>query len=165
MNSFAFALTSCTKGAGAAMASKRKTGCKPKKRSWSSTESGRPEVDRAAHVLIIDDNPVQLSIREAVLRDAGFLVSIATTGPSALALLRAAHLPFHAIVTDHVMPKVSGADFVRELRNVDTAIPVLVVTGMPDIESDYEGLNVTVRQKPLPPLELIELLEKATQPN
>jgi DNA-binding response OmpR family regulator len=116
-----------------------------------------------AHILIIDDNPVQLSIREAVLRDAGFQVSIATTGPGGLALLRAASPPFQAIVTDHVMPKVSGADFVRELRNVDTGIPVLVVTGMPDVESDYDGLNVTLRQKPLPPMELIAILEKATQ--
>jgi len=114
------------------------------------------------HVLVIDDNPVQLSIREAVLRDAGFLVSIATTGPSALALLNASSTPVHAIVTDHVMPKVSGADFVRSLRKVDPDIPVLVVTGMPDIETDYQGLDVLVRHKPLPPQELIALLRDAT---
>ena len=117
------------------------------------------------HVLVIDDNPVQLSIREAVLRDAGFLVSIATTGPSALALLTASSTPVHAIVTDHVMPKVSGADFVRALRKANPHIPVLVVTGMPDIESDYEGMNVVVRHKPLPPQELIELLKAATHSN
>lgn len=112
------------------------------------------------HVLVIDDNPVQLSIREAVLRDAGFQVSIATTGPSALALLAASSTPVHAIVTDHVMPRASGADFVRSLRKVNPHIPVLVVAGMPDIESDYEGLNVVVRHKPLPPQELIELLRR-----
>jgi len=110
------------------------------------------------HVLVIDDNPVQLSIREAVLRDAGFLVSIATTGPGALALLTAASKPFHVIITDHVMPKVSGADFVRSLRKINPQIPVLVVTGMPDVESDYEGLDVVVKQKPLPPQELIALV-------
>jgi DNA-binding response OmpR family regulator len=119
-------------------------------------------VRSAIHVLVIDDNPVQLGIREAVLRDAGFLVSIATTGPSALALLNAAPTPFHAIVTDHVMPKVSGADFVRALRSKNLHIPVLVVTGMPDVESDYDGLNVIVRHKPLPPQELIALLHAAT---
>ena len=116
-------------------------------------------------VLVIDDNPVQLSIREAVLRDAGFQVSIATTGPSALALLQASSTPYHAIVTDHVMPKVSGADFVRSLRKVNPHIPVLVVSGMPDIESDYQGLDVLVRHKPLPPQELIELLRAATHSN
>ena len=114
------------------------------------------------HVLVIDDNPVQLSIREAVLRDAGFLVSIATTGPGALALLTAATTPFHVIITDHVMPKVSGADFVRSLRKINPKIPVLVVTGMPDIESDYDGLEVVVKLKPLPPQELIGLVRAAT---
>jgi CheY-like chemotaxis protein len=114
------------------------------------------------HVLVIDDNPVQLSIREAVLRDAGFLVSIATTGPGALALLTASSTPFHVIVTDHVMPKVSGADFVRSLRRINPRIPVLVVTGMPDVESDYEGLDVVVKLKPLPPQELIQLVRVAT---
>jgi DNA-binding response OmpR family regulator len=121
-------------------------------------------VRTAIHVLVIDDNPVQLGIREAVLRDAGFLVSIATTGPSALALLNAAVTPFDAIVTDHVMPKVSGADFVRALRTKDPKIPVLVVTGMPDIEADYDGLNVLVRHKPLQPQELIALLHALTAP-
>jgi DNA-binding response OmpR family regulator len=121
----------------------------------------RPQV----RVLIIDDNPVQLSTREAVLRDAGFQVSIATTAPSALALLQASSTPFHAIVTDHVMPKVSGADFVRSLRKVNPHIPVLVVSGMPDIESDYQGLDVLVRHKPLPPQELIELLKAVTHSN
>jgi CheY-like chemotaxis protein len=119
-------------------------------------------VRASIHVLVIDDNPVQLSIREAVLRDAGFLVSIATTGPGALALLTAATTPFQVIITDHVMPKVSGADFVRALRKINPQIPVLVVTGMPDIESDYEGLDVLVRLKPLPPQELIELVRAAT---
>jgi CheY-like chemotaxis protein len=114
------------------------------------------------HVLVIDDNPVQLGIREAVLRDAGFLVSIATTGPGALALLTASSTPFHVIVTDHVMPKVSGADFVRSLRRINPRIPVLVVTGMPDVESDYEGLDVVVKLKPLPPQELIQLVRMAT---
>jgi len=118
----------------------------------------RPDI----HILVIDDNPVQLGVREAVLRDAGFLVSIATTGPGALALLSVAITPFQAIVTDHVMPKISGADFVRSLRKVNPDIPVIVVTGMPGIESDYDGLNVVVKQKPLPPLELIELVRVAT---
>ena len=117
------------------------------------------------HVLVIDDNPVQLSIREAVLRDAGFLVSIATTGPGALALLTAATTPFHVIITDHVMPKVSGADFVRSLRKINPKIPVLVVTGMPDIESDYDGLEVVVKLKPLPPQELIGLVRAAIGPD
>ena len=39
-------------------------------------------------MLLIDDNPLQLKVREAVLRNAGFQVSVATTAESALAMLR-----------------------------------------------------------------------------
>ena len=110
-------------------------------------------------VLLIDDNPVQLRVRETILRGAGFQVSIATTAESAIAILRTAK-QFGVIVTDHVLPGASGADFVRELRKVDPATPVVVVSGMPDVASEYDGLNAVVRQKPLPPQELIELVRE-----
>src|SRR5437868_6470416 len=41
-------------------------------------------------VLLIDDNPIQLRVRETILRGAGFQVSIATTAEGALAVLRTA---------------------------------------------------------------------------
>ncbi len=91
-----------------------------------------------------------------ILRGAGFQVSIATSAESALALLRSTD-GFRLIITDHVLPGASGAGFVRELRKVNTSTPVLVVSGMPGLEEEYEGLDATVRQKPIPPPELIEL--------
>lgn len=109
-------------------------------------------------VLLIDDNPTQLRVRETVLRDAGLSVSIATTAESALALLRTQGHLFGVIVTDHVLPGASGADFVRELRSVNSEIPVIVVSGLAEAEEEYEGMNVAFRQKPLPPAELIELV-------
>jgi DNA-binding response OmpR family regulator len=114
-----------------------------------------------AKLLLIDDNPVQLKIRETVLRDAGFDVAIATTAASALALVRSETQAgsVGAIVTDHVMPGASGADFVRELRKINSDVPVIVVSGMAEAEEEYEGLNVSFRQKPCPPPELIALVK------
>ncbi len=109
---------------------------------------------------MIDDDPLQLRVRETILRGAGFQVSIATTAESALAVLRTAATKFGIIVTDHVLPGATGAEFVRELRKVDPQTPVLVVSGMPDVAEEYEGLNAVVRQKPLPPQELIELVRE-----
>ena len=113
-----------------------------------------------SQVLLIDDNPVQLRVRETILRGAGFQVSIATTAESALSLLRVAANKFGVIVTDHVLPGASGAEFVRELRKVDATTPVVVVSGMPDVAEEYDGLNAVVRQKPLPPQELIQLVRE-----
>lgn len=111
-----------------------------------------------AQVLLIDDNSVQLGVRETVLRNAGFSVSIATTAESALATLRVLGSGIAVVVTDHMMPGRSGADFVRELRKENDRVPVIVLSGLPEAESEYEGLEIEFRQKPLPPLELIALV-------
>jgi len=114
-------------------------------------------------VLLIDDNPSQLTIRELVLRDAGFPVSIATNVEGALALLRSPALAdrLGVIVTDHAMPGASGADFVRQLRRINSHVPVIVVTGMAEAEQEYDTLNVTFLQKPCPPPELIQAVREA----
>lgn len=113
-------------------------------------------------VLLIDDNPLQLRIRETVLRGAGFPVSIATNAESALALLRtpAFAADLGVIVTDHVLPGATGADFVRQIRRAGSTTPVIVISGMPDAEEDYAGLDISFRQKPCPPAELISLVRQ-----
>ena len=62
-------------------------------------------VERLSDVLLIDDNPLQLKVREAVLRKAGFQVHVATTAESALALLRTLADRVGVVVTDHFMPR------------------------------------------------------------
>ncbi len=109
---------------------------------------------------MIDDDPLQVRVREMVLRDAGFEVCIATSAESAMALLRSDPVGASSgvIVTDHVLPGATGADFVRQLRRINPVVPVVVITGLPDAESEYTGLNVAFRQKPCPPEELIALV-------
>jgi CheY-like chemotaxis protein len=112
-------------------------------------------------VLLVDDNPVQLSVREAVLRKAGFQVSIANTAESALATLRIFPNRIGVIVTDHLMPGCSGPELVRRIRAENDWIAVVVLSGLPDANSEYAGLEVVFRVKPLPPPELIELVHSS----
>jgi DNA-binding response OmpR family regulator len=118
---------------------------------------------KLATVLLIDDSPVQLRAREAVLHIAGFDTHIATTVDSALALLRSGSLAtrIDAVITDHIMPQANGAEFVRELRRINSTVPVIVISGMPEAENDYQGLNVIFRSKPCPPEELIAVVQAA----
>ena len=55
------------------------------------------------------------------------------------------------VVTDHNLPGCSGAELVRQIRLIAPALPVVVLTGMPGVEPEYEGLDVTFCFKPLPP--------------
>jgi DNA-binding response OmpR family regulator len=113
-----------------------------------------------SQVLLVDDNPAQLQIRETILRNAGFRVAIATSAESALILLRTAGHHFGLVITDHIMPGTSGSQFVRRLRAGGDPIPVIVLSGLPDAEAEYESLNAAFRLKPLPPPELIALVRE-----
>jgi DNA-binding NtrC family response regulator len=110
-------------------------------------------------VLLVDDDPGQLRIREIILRNQGVVVHVATNVASALAFLRVAGDKVGMVVTDHHLPGRNGADLVRELRLTLPELPVLVLSGMPGIEEAYDGLNVNIRLKPFPPQEFIRLVQ------
>jgi DNA-binding response OmpR family regulator len=114
-------------------------------------------------VLLVDDDTTQVQIRQAVLRKAGFDVEIVNTASDALELVRerTAAGQLGLVITDHLMPRSSGAELVREIRALNPQVPVMVVTGLSEAEPEYEGLDVTFRQKPLSPDELIALVDKA----
>lgn len=114
-------------------------------------------------VLLIDDNPLQLTVREAILRDAGFQVSVATTAESALATLKVLSDRIGVVVTDHIMPGCTGAELVRQIRTLDIWLPIVVLSGLPEAEYEYQGLNVVFRSKPFPPPELIDLVRASLE--
>jgi DNA-binding response OmpR family regulator len=110
-------------------------------------------------VLLVDDDAGQLRVRETVLRNAGMAVKVATDADSALATLHSMVGEIGVVVTDHHLRGRQGAELVRELRLLAPALPVVVLSGRPDIEPEYDGLDVIVRFKPLPPGELIRLVQ------
>jgi len=86
-------------------------------------------------------------------------VSVATSADSALATLRALPGRFGLVITDHLMPGTTGSGLVRQMRAEHLWLPVLVLSGLAEAETEYEGLDVSFRVKPFPPPELIELVQ------
>ena len=115
-------------------------------------------------ILVVDDDAIQLRVRQAVLQDAGFQVETAMTADAALERLQpaAAH-SFGAVITDHLLSQGSGAELVPQIRALLPDLPIIVITGMPGAESEYEGWNVHFRQKPCAPEDLIALVRSVTQ--
>jgi DNA-binding NtrC family response regulator len=115
----------------------------------------------SVRILLVDDNHIQSATRRAILEGAGQEVCIAQQGQQALGLLsepETAH-PIGLVVTDHLMPVMSGPEFVTELRRRGYTLPVIVLSGFPDAESSYQGLNVVFRLKPFDPESLIGLVQ------
>jgi DNA-binding response OmpR family regulator len=114
-----------------------------------------------AQILLVDDNAVQAATRRAILSRTGRSVVVASSATEALHLLDDDELfnSINLIITDHWMPGLNGPQFVEKLRDRLPKIPVLVLSGLPNVEAEYDGLNVVFRVKPFPPDQLIALVE------
>jgi len=110
-----------------------------------------------ATILLIDDNAVQAATRQTILKRAGYFVIPVLNPQRALEQFRANDFAaeIDVVVTDHVMPGMNGAEFVRELRLLRPEIPILVISGMEEAEDECSGMNVLFRLKPLLPDNLL----------
>jgi CheY-like chemotaxis protein len=112
-------------------------------------------------VLLVDDNALQATTREAILRRSGIAVVVAAGAEAALAILNdpSESAAVCLLVTDHLMPGMNGSELARQVRTAYPGLPILVLSGMPDAESEYAGLDVVFQLKPCPPPEFIRLVQ------
>jgi len=117
-----------------------------------------PAATRAPRILVIDDDGVTRLVLGAALRDAGYEVEEVGDGAEGMAAFRAR--PADLVISDLVMPQHGGLETVRELRQSDPKVRILVVSGV--IGSSAEHLRAAVRfgaDRVLPkPVNLKELL-------
>jgi CheY-like chemotaxis protein len=115
-----------------------------------------------ADILLVDDNAIQATIRRSVLLRTGRTVVVATGALQALTLLdndTELQKSLRLVITDHMMPGMNGPEFVARLQAQLPFVPVIVLTGFPDAEAEYESAKVQFRLKPVPPDQLIALTE------
>jgi len=116
-------------------------------------------------VLLVDDNPIQLSARQQVLSQAGLEVQVATSAESALALLRTLSQSekVRVVVTDHIMPQATGSEFVQMLREINPGVPVIVISGGDAAKFKARALQagaIAYFQKPVNNDELLALIKQ-----
>jgi CheY-like chemotaxis protein len=116
-------------------------------------EDQQLNLEIASAILLIDDNPVQAATRQTILRRAGYFVIVALNPVRALEQFQRSEFPaeISVVITDHIMPGMNGAQFVRELRRMLPSLPVMVISGLEEAEVEYEGLDVQFLLKPLSP--------------
>ncbi len=116
-------------------------------------------------ILLVDDNLIQATTRRIILEKTGSSVRMAASASEALELLAdpTQLAATGLVITDHLMPNMNGPELVQALREQGIDIPMIVLSGLPDAESQYEGLNVIFRLKPFPPDALIELVHEVFQ--
>jgi DNA-binding NtrC family response regulator len=114
-----------------------------------------------SHILVVDDDAATREGLAALLQSWGYRTSAAADGREALTSCDR-ELP-HAIVTDLVMPGMTGLEFVQALRERVTQSAIIFLTGQATIESAVQAIKLGAYDyltKPLEPQKLRALLER-----
>ncbi|MEE9524657.1 MAG: HD domain-containing phosphohydrolase [Thermodesulfovibrionales bacterium] len=103
-------------------------------------------------VLVVDDD---ISVREllvSIIGDAGYNVADADSAEEAVKLLADIH--FHLVVSDIKMPRMSGIELLKAIKQLNPDIPVILVTGFPDIDMTIESLKLGAHDFILKPFQV-----------
>ncbi|WP_048647467.1 sigma-54-dependent transcriptional regulator [Nitratireductor soli] len=92
-------------------------------------------------VLIVDDDPVQRRLLQAVVEKLGHAPLLAENGRVALDVLRTAGNRPRALVLDLMMPEMSGLDVMHHMRDEGIDIPVIVQTSKGSIDTAVEAMR------------------------
>jgi len=83
-------------------------------------------------ILVVEDEAALRTVARKILETAGYSVLVAASGQEALNLLRHAGRPVHMVLTDVVMPGMSGPALVGRLREEGTRTRILYTSGYAD---------------------------------
>lgn len=119
---------------------------------------------RGETVLLVEDQPELLKMMSDVLKELGYEVVGARSGPEALHRIEAG-LAFDVLLTDMVMPgQMDGLTLARRIRRTHGYKPVLLMSGYAErMEDENEGLEFPLLQKPCMPEDLAAALRRACE--
>jgi excisionase family DNA binding protein len=107
-------------------------------------------VGRAAHILVVDDDPFIGTVFIEALTPLNYRVTATTSSTEALEIL--GREQFDLIFLDLVMPEIDGNELYGRIRALDENVPVVIITGYPDSEllkKVMENGTILVMNKPL----------------
>ena len=109
-------------------------------------------------ILLVEDEEMVRDLIQFTLEEAGYPVMAADSGHSALALAKQHNGPLHLLVTDVVMPQMSGRELAEEFQKRYPTVKVLYTSGYTDDAVVRHGLltaEVAFLQKPFAPYALL----------
>jgi len=106
-------------------------------------------------VLVVDDERTLARAVKAFLNEAGYEAEVADNGEQALGLLQS--LRPDVVFADVRLPGMSGTDLLRQIREFDPAVPVILMTAYGTIEGAVEAVKLGAFDYLKKPVDLEEL--------
>ncbi len=105
-----------------------------------------------AKVLVVDDEPEAVELLVEFLSSKGYEVLTATSGEEALRRVREDRP--HLVLLDIRMPKMSGLDVLRRIREIDAEMGVIMVTAVNEEDVGRQALELGAFDYIVKPLDL-----------
>ena len=116
----------------------------------------------AEKVLVVDDEEVIRDVCAQILTNEGYEVATASSGKQALRMV--SEITYDAVVTDIMMPDMSGLELLEILRSTNLDVCMIVITGLGTFDMATQSDRLGAREfvvKPFTPDELSEAVRKA----
>ena len=123
-----------------------------------------PSTPKKEHILVVDDSVNTLEVLQRNLMSAGYHVFTASGVAEAIEILNGTKLDL--VITDLKMPKVSGLDLVRHIRENFKNTEVMMITGYPSIEGAVEAVKTGAEEflpKPFTDAELLSAVGRVLE--
>jgi CheY-like chemotaxis protein len=112
-------------------------------------------------ILLVDDHEAARTAIAAHLEDVGHIITQASDAPALLEILKNAPQGYDVLVTDYAMPILSGAELIRQARELTPELHAIIITGYAEAElASSCPQDVQVLIKPFQPEQLLTALDR-----
>jgi two-component system, cell cycle sensor histidine kinase and response regulator CckA len=109
-------------------------------------------------ILVVDDEELLLTMGDMVLSSFGYRVLTANSGQRALELFEQNQSDIALVITDLVMPRMSGREVIEHLRRLSPSVKIICSSGYVRANAEDEELYL---QKPFTSLDLLRKVREA----
>lgn len=110
------------------------------------------------HILIAEDDQRMSELIQRGLEEKGFEVTIVYDGEMGLKL--ALRNDYDLIISDVIMPKLSGLDFCQEIKKQKPYLPIIMLTALGTTDDKVEGFDSGADDYMVKPFEIRELIAR-----
>ncbi|MFO7750875.1 MAG: response regulator [Desulfobacteraceae bacterium] len=115
-------------------------------------------MDKTIDILLIDDETEFISALAERLKIRGYQPQTADSGETGLTMIASAR--FDIVVLDLMMPGLSGLETLKQIRAMDSNLPVILLTGHGSTRDGLEGMRMGARDYLMKPLDINDLIDK-----
>jgi diguanylate cyclase (GGDEF)-like protein len=124
-------------------------------------EKGGKLMTMKCDILVVDDDPNISQVVESILTNDGYRVSVAGSGEEALELFT--NGDYSLLISDIVMPGMSGIDLLKAIKQRSADTQVIIMTSHAELKTAIEALRSNAYDYLLKPFENLDVISMVTR--